>query len=128
MGFESFSKRTDDGRKPHPVWRGIGFILLILIPILSFALADVAVQYVKLNVRGARIPKVFQPDINIPIYGTVYDWPLVLIVTMLIALALFSIFSVFNAAVYRATRDQNKSVFESEKQSFKRKRKLKKPK
>ena len=128
MGFETFSKSTDDGRKPHPVWRGIGFFLLILIPILSFALADVAVQYVKLNVRGARVPEAFQPDINLPVYGTVNDWPLVLIVAFLFALALFSIFSVFNAAAYRATRDQNKSVFESEKQPYKPKRKLKKPK
>lgn len=128
MGYESFSKSQKDERKPHPVWRGIGFLLLVLTPILSFALADIIVQYVKLNVRGARFPKIFQPDVNIPIYGMVNDWPLVLVVTVFISLALFSIFSVFNAIAYRSTRDKNKTVFESDRQSYKRKRKLKKPK
>ncbi|HUH96397.1 MAG TPA: hypothetical protein VLZ89_03505 [Anaerolineales bacterium] len=30
--------------RPHPVWRGIGCILMILVPILSFALAEITIQ------------------------------------------------------------------------------------
>jgi len=30
--------------RPHPVWRGIGCILMIVVPILSFGLAELTVQ------------------------------------------------------------------------------------
>ena len=30
--------------RPHPVWRGIGCILLIVVPIISFGLAELTVQ------------------------------------------------------------------------------------
>ena len=30
--------------RPHPVWRGIGCILMIIVPIISFGLAEITVQ------------------------------------------------------------------------------------
>lgn len=42
MGFSTsrYDRRTTDRRwKVHPIWRGIGCILLILVPFLSFFLA-----------------------------------------------------------------------------------------
>jgi hypothetical protein len=30
--------------RPHPVWRGIGCIMMIIVPILSFGLAEITVQ------------------------------------------------------------------------------------
>jgi len=44
-----------------------------------------------------------------------------------IMLILFSIFTVINAAVYRASSSQTYQVFQSKPKSFKKKRKLRKP-
>lgn len=43
MGYSSSSHRGSQERpwKVHPVWRGIGFALIILIPIMSWAGADI---------------------------------------------------------------------------------------
>jgi len=30
--------------RPHPVWRGIGCLLMVIVPILSFGLAEITVQ------------------------------------------------------------------------------------
>lgn len=31
--------------KLHPIWRGIGFLLLILIPIIAYGLVEMGIQY-----------------------------------------------------------------------------------
>jgi hypothetical protein len=43
MGFSSSSNRGSQGRpwKIHPVWRGIGCALLVLIPLMSWAAGDI---------------------------------------------------------------------------------------
>lgn len=51
MGFSSSRyDRTTSDKKPwkvHPIWRGIGCILLIVVPIISFFLARFFMQTVK---------------------------------------------------------------------------------
>ncbi len=44
--YSPTTTRTPKSRieRPHPVWRGIGCILMILVPILSFGLAEITVQ------------------------------------------------------------------------------------
>lgn len=29
----------------HPIWRGIGFLLLILVPIIAYGLVEIGIQY-----------------------------------------------------------------------------------
>ena len=48
MGKYSKSKRQDPISKPraaHPLWQGIGCILIVVIPIFSYAVAYVLVEY-----------------------------------------------------------------------------------
>ncbi len=43
-----FSKERESNRKKnriHPVWRGVGFVLMIFIPILSFLASGVILEY-----------------------------------------------------------------------------------
>jgi hypothetical protein len=38
-------RRTAEKQKePHPIWRGIGCLMIILLPIISYALADATIQ------------------------------------------------------------------------------------
>jgi hypothetical protein len=64
MGFSSSrfdQRRTQDVRpwKIHPIWRGIGCFLIVLIPILSYA---AAVEFMRSN-RWIPLP----PELNQPI-------------------------------------------------------------
>jgi len=45
--YDTFSPQKPSSAKklgPHPVWRGVGFLFIVLIPLLSFAIADVLLQ------------------------------------------------------------------------------------
>lgn len=52
MGFSStrYDRKPEDKRrwKVHPIWRGIGCILLIVVPIVSFFLARFYMAYVNI--------------------------------------------------------------------------------
>lgn len=128
MGFDKHIQQKEVEKYTHPAWRGIGCFFIILIPILSFVLADQAVKFIERNVGNFQMPPPLQWDLNIPVYGTIYNLPVVLIFTFIIAQALFGLLNVINAAAYQATRNPIQQFFESEPTEFKRKRKTKKPK
>ncbi len=120
------NQRREKSREPHPVWRGIGFLMMILIPLLAFGLADIAVNYFR--TQGNILPIELSSDvIDIPLYGPVADIKAVLLVGFVIALVLFSIVAIINAVMYGSTKKTNYQTFQSQPKKFKKKKKLYKP-
>jgi hypothetical protein len=130
MSFQTMRSREDRERErlPHPIWRGIGFAMIVLIPVISFVISDELIQYWQNNVPGFSLPPNLRQSLVIPIYGEIDNFWGVLILTAILTLAIFAIFSFINAMVYRATREKNIRVFESSPQRYKPKKKLRKPK
>ena len=126
MSNYSSSSSLEDrerSRKPHPIWRGIGFMMLVIGPIVAFALSDLLVQYAR--TRKIAMPLELQTDpINIPIYGPVTDLYAVLVLAGAITLIIFALFAIINAAVYQASGKSTYQAFESEPKRFKKKRKV----
>lgn len=130
MSFYSMKSKEERTRDslPHPIWRGIGVILIVLVPILSFIIADELIKYWEATVPEFALPLEMQRTVDVPFYGEVNDFFGVLAFAVIISIAIFAFFSFANAFVYRTTREQNLRVFESRPEKYKRKRKLKKPK
>jgi len=42
--YERYTPPKDQGQKVHPVWRGIGCLMMILIPVMAYAAADLLMQ------------------------------------------------------------------------------------
>jgi hypothetical protein len=45
--YEKYEKRKFVANKtnaPHPIWQGIGCLIIVILPVISYALADVTVQ------------------------------------------------------------------------------------
>jgi hypothetical protein len=119
-------EKREKAKEIHPVWRGIGLIMIFLIPILSFALSDVLLQSARSN--GIVIPLELQSGMTeLPVYGPVLDLKAVLIFGFAIMLVLFGLFTIINAAVYRGSKDSTYQIFQAAPKQYKRKRKLKKP-
>jgi hypothetical protein len=38
-------RRIDKPERPHPIWRGIGCLIMVIVPLISFAAAMVTVNY-----------------------------------------------------------------------------------
>ncbi len=52
-------KRMLKPERPHPVWRGIGCLLMIIVPVMAYALASILVPVVKAT--GKLPPELFRP-------------------------------------------------------------------
>jgi len=119
-------EKREKSREPHPVWRGIGLAMMVLIPLISFAAADLLLQVARRS--GMVMPPQFQaPPTNIPVYGPVTDLKAVLAVGFVIMLILFGFFTIINAAMYSGSKKSTYQLFQAEPKTYKRKRKLKKP-
>jgi hypothetical protein len=125
--MKSRAQRERD-RLPHPIWRGVGVVMVVLIPIISFVISNELVIYWKNTIPGFILPSNLRQPLDIPLYGNVDNFLGVLALAVLITLAFFAVFSFVNAVVYSATREQNLRVFETPPRRYKRKRKLRKPK
>lgn len=125
------TKYVDNRRKerdpdPHPVWRGIGLVMMVLIPILSFAISDQLMIY--MNENNMRIiEQLMAPPVEVPLWGVVYNWPAMLTFTFVISLIMFGFFAVINAMIYSTSSNKTLRTLESAPKRFKRKRNLKKP-
>lgn len=128
MGFQTMRSREDRERErlPHPIWRGIGFAMIVLVPAISFVISDELIKNWQNSIPGFVLPGNLRRTLEIPIYGEVDNFWGVLILAAIITLAIFAIFSFLNAMVYRSTREKNLRVFESSPQRYKPKKKLKK--
>lgn len=82
----------------HPVWRGIGCILLILLPIISFAGAKLLVQ-ANFRQRWIQIPSELAGSFIAPVIGRVFFADLALAVILIVIG--FAIITVVYAIIYR---------------------------
>ena len=86
--------------KIHPVWRGIGCILMILIPILAYAGAVLLVQ-ANFEQRWLPIPRELVQTVRLPVLGSVQHLFANLIVTVLLMIIGFGAVTIFYMLVYR---------------------------
>jgi hypothetical protein len=82
----------------HPVWRGIGCLLLILLPIISFAGAKLLVQ-ANSRQRWIQIPSELSGSFIAPVVGRIFYADLALAVILIVIG--FAIITVVYAIIYR---------------------------
>ena len=101
------------GRREHPVWRGIGCLIIIIVPVLSFATASIVFDWLY---NLGRIPNEFLTTPQIPdwlwispvlaqTYGFLFarfGITAKLMMSVVFILIIGGFFSVFYALMYRA--------------------------
>jgi len=89
--------KKSGGREIHPIWRGVGFAFIILIPIISYAATQVILEQNKLKhwfpIPSDLIAPGRYPLLYIDILGTVAIALALYAVFMLIAFIVYSIFA-----------------------------------
>ncbi len=107
MGFYHLAEpepefpKLRDRLRAHPVWYGLGCLLALLIPVMSFALAWWLVQLNQQYGWFAIPPQLIQRE-PLPLIGRVHPYtPLYAALTLLIALFLYGVLSLVYAVVYR---------------------------
>ena len=103
--YTQYSRRPSEKPRPwrvHPIWRGIGCILMILIPVMSYAGAYLLVQMDKKN-GWIPIPREFAVTVTIPLvnYRVPYLWANLIVAFVLAMLGFAVLISLYSLA-YRA--------------------------
>ena len=99
--------------EPHPIWRGIGCMMLIIVPFLSFGLAEVTVQdpwaqqYIPFQLLGNPVipASYWKVGSLTPLWGFIQSQDNlygVLVFTVLYIVALATMISVANAWIYKS--------------------------
>jgi phosphotransferase system glucose/maltose/N-acetylglucosamine-specific IIC component len=100
--YGQYSRQPAQKQRPweiHPVWRGIGCILMILIPVISYAAAVLIVRE-NLDQGWLPIPPQLARTIILPYFGSVPYFFATLIVAALLALVGFGLITALYALVY----------------------------
>lgn len=95
MKYETTAKKKKRPYKIHPVWRGIGCLFLLLVPVMSYAGSTLLVAA---NYRNGWVPT--PSDLLVKPFGLPVSYA-EMIVTVLLMFIGFGIFVVVYSAVYR---------------------------
>jgi len=106
----------------HPVWRGIGWVLMILTPILGYFCALALIEANKVN-EWFRIPKglIYHNEISFLPHD-----PLLIVkalLTIIVAFILFFLFQLITMILYRITAPPQYGPFDVPRQAFRGKKK-----
>ncbi len=91
------SRRSLFPWKIHPIWRGIGCLLAILIPALSLSLA----AYLIANMQGGALV-LETPPVTVPLVGEVENFWLIFGLGLLFVPGIFIALGVMGAMIYSA--------------------------
>ena len=101
--YSSYNRRTPLDQRPwtiHPIWRGIGCILMLLIPIMAYAGAILLIQ-ANIENHWVPMPADMMQSITLPYIGAVQHLVATLITTILLSVIGFALLSFFYAIFFR---------------------------
>lgn len=125
MDYKRYEGDQQNFPRPHDVWRGIGCILMVVIPLMSFGISTVLIPWMKVNIDGFRLPPELSADIELPLIGMVQDLWGVLTLTVFLTVTLYALLAIFNAMIYSMTASKNMTALTAPPKKYKKKRNLK---
>jgi hypothetical protein len=101
--YQKYNPRDRARERPwkvHPIWRGIGCLMMIIIPIMAYAGAVVLVQ-MNLEQGWLPSPAELMQTVTIPYVGSFPHLFAHLLVTLLLSLVGFSVLTALYSLMYR---------------------------
>lgn len=115
MGRHSLQQapRREKSTKPHPVWNGLGCVMIVVVLLMSFGLSVMALDMVKANhwpfpyqlLGHPRFPDIFYSTIGLAklfnAIGSVNNLYAYIALTLVFTIILSGVVSVLYASIYR---------------------------
>lgn len=100
--YQQYERRIkDDSERPHPIWRGLGFLLMAVIAVMSYAGANLLVEANKTK-GWVRVPAEIQGGV---------PWAPDLFAELIVAFFLtfvgFGVLTIVYSILYRMTRPKD---------------------
>lgn len=97
--YSAQSRMQERPWKIHPIWQGIGCLLLVLIPIMSYAGAVLLVQ-ANADQGWLPIPRELAQTVEVPMLGDVKYFYSVVITTVLLMIIGFGVITILYSIIY----------------------------
>lgn len=101
MKYNDRSRMAERPWKIHPIWRGIGCILMLVIPVIAYAGAVVLVRE-NSQQKWLPMPAELMQTVNLPFVGDVKNFLAVAIVTVLLMIIGFGFVTIIYSMIYSA--------------------------
>lgn len=101
MKYSDQSRMAERPWKIHPIWRGIGCLLMLMIPVMAYAGAVVLIQ-INREQKWLPMPAELMQTVNIPYIGEVKALFAILIVTVLLMIIGFGVVTILYSLIYKA--------------------------
>ncbi len=101
MKYNDRSRMTERPWKIHPIWRGIGCILMLVIPVIAYAGAVVLVRE-NSQQKWLPMPAELMQTVNLPYVGDVKNFFAVAIVAVLLMIIGFGVVTIIYSMIYSA--------------------------
>lgn len=135
MTFQQFNRELSARERelknmPHPIWRGIGFLLILVLPIFSFALADLLVNEYFTSQFLPYFPDTFQSQLTLFLIYTINNFWGVVVVSIIVLLLLSFTLLTITSILFKSGVGEEYNKFDAPrpKPSKKKKKKLYKSK
>ncbi len=91
------SKRSVIPWRVHPIWRGIGCLFLIIVPIVSLGLADLLIERI-----DDPLPEILTRPLTLPGIGMIDNFYARILTVTIISIGLFLLLSILGSILYSA--------------------------
>ncbi len=102
--YDKYSSRSRMPARPwkiHPIWRGIGCLLMLIIPFMAYAGAVILVRMNAEN-KWLPTPRELTQAVTLPIVGSVDNFYAVAAMTVLLTIIGFGLVTIIYSIVYSA--------------------------
>lgn len=106
------NKNKNQGPFPwrvHPIWRGIGLLLIVIVPIIALGITDML-----LPLLDQPLPEYLAQAVTIPGIGAIENFYARAVLTVILSIALFLLISIMFSIVYSLSggyRDEDVAKF-----------------
>ena len=97
--YSAQSRMSDKPWEIHPIWRGIGCLMMVIIPIMAYAGAALLVRLNQDN-NWVPMPPQLAQTITLPMIGDIPNLIAILLVTVLLMLVGFGLLTILYSFVY----------------------------
>ena len=101
--------------KVHPIWRGIGCVFLVIVPIISIGLSDILIG----NIEDP-LPELLARPLTVPGIGVAENFLGRVLIALVLSIVIFILLSVVGSILYSALggRKQDKEAAFIKKEPF----------
>ena len=102
--YTKYNDRSRMGDRPwkiHPIWRGIGCLLMLVIPVMAYAGAVLLVE-ANSKQHWLPMPRELAQTVSVPYLGDIKSFYATLIVTVLLMLIGFGVMTIIYSMIYSA--------------------------